>query len=138
MSFIFFSATGASCPTQIVSGEFDLTRTPIYPEVSAVLGGQKVGFADTRHGVCRLKHHIQSSLWHLLLPGMFDVQAHELTNKDYVTLHGLGSSTKDNNTADVYLKLMSGRASLVVKGIGLAFEGTMHVIDNYINANTKI
>lgn len=73
-----------------------------------------------------------------LLPGTFDVQAHELTDEDYVTLHGLGSSAKDNNTADVYLKLKSDQASLVIKGIGLAFEGATQVIDDYINAKTKI
>ncbi|KAI8691398.1 hypothetical protein NCS56_00132400 [Fusarium sp. Ph1] len=72
------------------------------------------------------------------LPGTFDVQAHELTDEDYVTLHGLGSSAKDNNTADVYLKLKSDQASLVVEGIGLAFEGATQVIDDYINASAKI
>jgi hypothetical protein len=54
------------------------------------------------------------------LPGAFDVQAHELTDEDYVTLHGSGSSAKDNNTAVVHLKLKSDQAYPVLEGIGLA------------------
>ncbi|KAM0440830.1 hypothetical protein ACHAPT_000131 [Fusarium lateritium] len=71
-------------------------------------------------------------------PGTFDIQGHELSDSDYLTLLGSGSSAQDNKMAVVHVTLKPHEAPPAVDGIGLPFEGPTRMINDYINADTKI